>query len=175
METRTRCDLSPSSANASIAAPQESENHMLRTERAPQTYANHRKIIPLYHVAVFAILLLNIYWTGKNVLHEASMDTIVPLLLALALLVMFLALRTFPVVVQDRVIRLEMLMRLADALPSDLKPRICELSVRQLIALRFAGNGELPELVRQVLDQKIESGEAIKRMIKDWQPDYLRC
>jgi hypothetical protein len=148
---------------------------MLRTERRPQTYANHRKIIPLFHVVVFATLLLNIYWTGKNVIHEASMDTIVPLLVALALFVMLFALRTFPMVVQDRVIRLEMLLRLADVLPADLKPRIRDLSVRQLIALRFACNDELPALVRQVLDQKIENGEAIKRMIKDWQPDYLRC
>jgi hypothetical protein len=148
---------------------------MLRTERKPQTYANHRKVIPVYHLVVFAILLLNIYWTGKNVLHEGSMDTIVPLLVALALLVMFFALRTFPIVVQDRVIRLEVRLRLADLLPDDLKPRIRELSSRQLVALRFAGDGEMPALVRKVLDQKIENGEAIKRLIQDWQPDYMRA
>jgi hypothetical protein len=148
---------------------------MLRTERTPQTYANHRKVIPLYHLVVFAILLLNIYWTGKNVLHEASMDTIVPLLVALALLVLFLALRTFPIVVKDRVIRLEMRLRLPDVLPADLKPRIRELTTRQLVALRFAGDGEMPVLVRQVLDQRLESREAINRLIKDWQTDTLRC
>jgi hypothetical protein len=94
---------------------------------------------------------------------------------ALALLVMFFALRTFPIVVQDRVIRLEVRLRLADLLPDDLKPRIRELSSRQLVALRFAGDGEMPALVRKVLDQKIENGEAIKRLIQDWQPDYMRA
>jgi hypothetical protein len=148
---------------------------MLRTERTPQTYANHRKIIPLYHAVLFAILLLNVYWTGKNVLHEASMDSVVPLLLAIGLLVLFFAARTFPIVVQDRLIRLEMRLRLAEILPADLRPRVPELTTRQLAALRFAGDGEMPLLVRQVLDQRIESGEAIKRLIKDWQPDYLRC
>jgi hypothetical protein len=148
---------------------------MLRTERKPQTYGNHRKIIPLFHVATLAVLLLNVYWTGSRVLSAPSMDTVVPLLLALALLVMLFALRTFPMVVQDRLIRLEMRLRLAEILPPDLRPRIQELETAQLVALRFAADGEMPLLVRQVLDQRIESGEAIKRLIKDWQPDYLRC
>jgi len=77
--------------------------------------------------------------------------------------------------VQDRVIRLETRMRLLEILPADLKPRIGELSLRQLLALRFASDGEMAELARTVLDQKIESSQAIKRMIRDWQPDYLRC
>lgn len=148
---------------------------MLRTERKPQTYANHRKIVPLYHVVAFFLLLLNIYWAGKGVLEAASMDTIVPLLLALALLILFFAIRTFPIVVQDRLIRLEMRLRLAEVLPADSRQRIAELTARQLISLRFASNGELPDLVRRVLDEKIENGEAIKRLIKDWNPDYLRC
>ena len=148
---------------------------MLRTERKPQTYANHRKIIPLYHVVAFFILLLNTYWAGKDVLDAPSMNTVVPLLLALALLILFIAIRTFPIVVQDRLIRLEMRMRLAELLPADLRQRAAELTTRQLISLRFASNGEMAELVRKVLDQRIESGEEIKRLIKDWQPDYLRC
>jgi len=148
---------------------------MLRTERRPQTYANHRKVIPLYHGATFFVLLLNLYWMGAGVVEAPSMDTVVPFLLALALLVMFFAIRSFPLVVQDRVIRLETRMRLLEILPADLKPRIGELSLRQLLALRFASDGEMAELARTVLDQKIESSEAIKRMIRDWQPDYLRC
>jgi hypothetical protein len=148
---------------------------MLRTERRPQTYVNHRKVIPLYHVATFFVLLLNLYWMGAGVVEARTMDTVVAFLLALALLVMFFAIRSFPLVVQDRVIRLEMRMRLAEILPADLKARTGELSLRQLLALRFASDGEMAELARTVLDQKIESGEAIKRLIRDWQPDYLRC
>jgi hypothetical protein len=148
---------------------------MLRTEHKPQTYANHRKVIPLYHFVTFAILLLNIYWTGKGVIEAPSMNSAVPLLLALALLVLFFALRTFPLVVQDRLIRLEMRLRLGQILPADLKPRAGELSVRQLAALRFASDSEMAELVRKVLDEKIESAETIKRSIRDWQPDYMRC
>jgi hypothetical protein len=109
------------------------------------------------------------------VISAPSFDTVVPMLLALALVVMLFALRTFPMVVQDRVIRLEMRLRLAEILPADLRPRIRELEPAQLIALRFASDAELPDLVRQVLDQRIAKGEPIKRLIKDWQADYLRC
>ena len=148
---------------------------MLRTERRPQAYANHRKIVPLYHGVTFFILLLNLYWMGAGVIEAPSMNSAVPFLLALALLVMFFAIRSFPLAVQDRLIRLEMRLRLAAILPADLEARIDELSLRQLVALRFASDGEMAELVRKVFDQKIESGEAIKRLIRDWQPDYLRC
>jgi len=148
---------------------------MLRTERRPQTYANHRKIIPLYHVVTFFLLLLNLFWSAIGVYEAPSMNTAVPTLLALALLVLFFAIRSFPLVVQDRVIRLEMRLRLAQILPPDLRPRIGELDVRQLVALRFASDGEMADLVRRVLDQPIKSGEAIKREIRHWQPDDLRC
>ena len=77
--------------------------------------------------------------------------------------------------VQDRVIRLEMRMRLAELLPPDLKGRIRDLTPRQLVALRFAGDAEMAALVRDVLDGKLTSGKAIKESIRDWQGDFLRA
>jgi hypothetical protein len=54
-------------------------------------------------------------------------------------------------------------------------PRIRELTVRQLVALRFAGDAELPSLVERTLKGEFESAKAIKQAITDWQPDYLRA
>ena len=76
---------------------------------------------------------------------------------------------------QDRVIRLEMRLRMQQLLPADLRPRIPEFSVGQLVALRFASDQELPELARKVLDEKIEDRKAIKKLVKNWQPDFLRA
>jgi hypothetical protein len=73
------------------------------------------------------------------------------------------------------VIRLEMRLRLAQLLPPDLRPRIGELTPKQMVALRFASDQELPDLVRTVLTDRIQDGKAIKRMIRDWQGDYLRA
>jgi hypothetical protein len=66
-------------------------------------------------------------------------------------------------------------MRLAELLPPDLRPRIPEFTVGQLVSLRFAGDAELPALARKVLDDKMENRKAIKQLIKDWQGDYLRA
>jgi hypothetical protein len=110
-----------------------------------------------------------------KVARHPSVDATVALLVAFGLLILFVYARQFALTVQDRVIRLEMQLRLAKVLPADLVPRIGELSVVQLIALRFASDAELPELVRVVLTQEITDGAAIKKMVRDWQPDRLRA
>jgi hypothetical protein len=40
--------------------------------------------------------------------------------------------------------------------------------------LRFAPDEELPELTRKVLDERIRSREAIKKLVRRWQADDLR-
>jgi hypothetical protein len=77
--------------------------------------------------------------------------------------------------VQDRVIRLEMRLRLRENLPADLATRAAHLPIQQLIALRFASNEELPELVREVLDGKVMKPNDIKQRIREWQADHLRA
>jgi hypothetical protein len=77
--------------------------------------------------------------------------------------------------VQDRVIRLEMRLRLAAVLPDDLRARIPTLATRHLVALRFASDAELPGLVRQVLAGSLTDQKAIKKAIVDWQADHLRA
>jgi hypothetical protein len=47
--------------------------------------------------------------------------------------------------------------------------------VAQLVALRFASDAKLPVLAKKVLDEKLNDRKAIKKMIRDWQPDLLRA
>ena len=74
---------------------------------------------------------------------------------ALALLALGFLSRIQALTVQDRVIRLEMRLRLRQLLPPDLQPRINDLTHRQLVALRFASDAELADLVREVLAGKL--------------------
>ena len=104
-----------------------------------------------------------------------SWHNILQVLVAAALVFGFLSLRLQVLTVQDRLIRLEMRLRLAGVLPADMLPRIPEFSVAQLVSLRFASDAELPALARQVLDGKLEDRKAIKKLIKNWQADYLRA
>ncbi len=95
--------------------------------------------------------------------------------MAVALVLVALYSRMFALTVQDRVIRLEMTLRLEKLLPADLKPRIGELTVNQFASLRFASDAELPALARKVLDEKLDDRKAIKQLIKEWRADELRA
>ncbi len=141
----------------------------------PQTYANHRRFVPLYHFVLFGILVINLLWSVLRAVRGVSFESVWGILMALALLAMSFFMRIFALTVQDRVIRLEMRLRLKDVLPGDLRGRIGELTPAQLIALRFASDAELPNLVREVLSGNIQDRDVIKRKVRDWQADHLRC
>ena len=144
-------------------------------QTTPQTYANHTRIVPAYHMVAFPILAINLLWSGYKVVRSFSGDSVVALLVAAALLLIFFHARIFVLKVQDRVIRLEMPLKLEKLLPADLRPRIKDFTVDQLIALRFASDEELPDLARKVLTENVSTRKAIKQMIKKWNPDYLRA
>ena len=95
------------------------------------------------------------------------------IVVAAAALVLFFKVRGYALKVQDRIIRLEERLRLEKLLSEPLRGRIGDLSVGQLIGLRFAPDGEVEELVRQALEEQL-SGEEIKKRIKVWRPDSLR-
>jgi len=141
----------------------------------PQNFKNHTRIVPLYHQFVFFVFVINLGWTIYRLVKDVfSWGSIVNVLVAMALLVLFFYVRIFVLTVQDRVIRLEMRLRLAGLLPADLRPRIPEFTVAQLVALRFASDAELPALAHRVLEENLTDQKAIKKMIQNWKPDFLR-
>ncbi len=140
-----------------------------------QNFDNHAKIVPAFHFFVLPILILNFVSSIVRVFRAPSYWTVVSLLVAIALVLLAFTARMFAVTVQDRVIRLEMRLRLRDVLPQDLRARIPEFTLSQLLSLRFASDAELPDLARKVLDEKLTDRKAIKKLIRDWQPDYLRA
>ena len=144
-------------------------------DKVPQTFENHARFVPAYHVILFGILLINLGWSLYRMFRAFSVETALGLLLAFGLMLMFFFSRIFALRVQDRVIRLEMRLRMEKLLPADLQPSIPEFTPRQLIALRFASDAELPELARRVITEKIEDGKTIKKLIRQWNPDYLRA
>lgn len=141
----------------------------------PQNYKNHGRIVPAWHIGVFFIFVANLFWAISQLVGGFTADAVMGLLLALAFLLMFFYTRIQVLTVQDRIIRLEMRLRLKDLLPADLRPRIADLTVPQLIALRFASDQELPDLVREVLAGSLTQQKEIKKRVKDWQGDYLRA
>ena len=143
-------------------------------EKKPQTFENHPKIVPAYHFVLTAILVINLLWSLWRVIQDPGIGTVVTLLLAVGLVIVMWFLRIWPLTVQDRLIRLEETLRMQVVLPETLRGRIGELRRGQFVALRFAPDEELPELVQRVLDGELESGKEIKKAIRTWRPDYFR-
>jgi hypothetical protein len=121
------------------------------------------------------VLFVNLVGRLVDLRHGISFGPVMDVLVSAALIALFVMGRNSVVGVQDRVIRLEMRLRLAGVLPPDLCSRIPEFTVGQLVSLRFACDAELPELARKVLDEKLDDRKAIKKLIKNWQADYLRA
>ncbi|MGA8075602.1 MAG: DUF6526 family protein [Candidatus Acidiferrales bacterium] len=140
-----------------------------------QNFKNHVRFEPLFHFFVLPMLLVNFGWLVRSAIHQFSVDTVIAALTGAALVMVALFGRIFALRVQDRVIRLEMRLRMQQLLPADLKPRILEFQPGQLVALRFASDAELPQLARKVLDGSLTGQKAIKMAVGDWQGDYLRA
>lgn len=139
-----------------------------------QNYRNHRRYLLLYHVltltALLALLigsLVNLMHTSKEGLYSASLFVLVTVVLAL----LFVFVRRFPLKVQDRAIRAEENLRHYILTG---KPLDRQLTMGQIIALRFASDEELAGLARRAVEEALNSDE-IKREIRNWRPDHYRA
>jgi len=139
----------------------------------PQTYASHRRIEPMQHYVLMPILLITWVATIWFAIKHPTLHSVWTAILAFALLMVAIQTRAYALKVQDRVIRLEETLRLQGLLPDELKGRISELTVKQLVGLRFAADSEVVARTREALDEKL-SGEAIKKRIQAWRPDTFR-
>ena len=139
-----------------------------------QTFETHVRRVPTAYAAGTLFALAGVLYGIYSVVTGPSIDSAVALLSSMALMAALAFARTNALRVQDRIIRLEMQVRLRHLLPADLQSRIGEMTLAQLVSLRFAGDAELPALTRRVLDEKLTDRKTIKKLITSWQADSLR-
>jgi hypothetical protein len=65
-------------------------------------------------------------------------------------------------------------MRLRELLPPDQGGVIDNLTTEQLIALRFASDGEVGALVATVTAEGIQDRKEIKKRVTNWRADHQR-
>ena len=140
-----------------------------------QTFENHVRILPAFHYVTLPLILINFLYAVYQALFHFGVGTVMALVVAFALILVALFSRMMTITVQDRLIRLEERMRMRTLLPADLQGRIEEFGVKQLVALRFASDAELPALARKVLDEKIQDQKSIKKLVQHWRADYQRA
>jgi hypothetical protein len=142
---------------------------------ATQSYGNHRQFVPLFHAVLLGVLFLTLIGAGVNlyeswgdhiVLYSASL--IVVIVVCLVMTALFA--RIFSLKAQDRAIRAEENLRHYVLAGKLLDPR---LSVRQIVALRFAPDAEFPALAKRAAQDQM-TPDAIKKAVKDWRPDLYR-
>jgi hypothetical protein len=140
-----------------------------------QSYENHRRFFPLYHYIALPIVALNVLVALAELFRLPTLREAWLLVFAIGVAAGFVACRASILTVQDRVIGLEMRLRLAAVLPPELRMRIPELRIRQLVALRFAGDAELATLVQRCLAGELRTPDDVKREIREWRPDFVRA
>jgi hypothetical protein len=140
-----------------------------------QSLKNHAKFVPLYHFVLFAVIVLtfigslvNLYFSFGD--HSRLYNASLIVAITIALMLLFVFARTFPLKAQDRAIRAEESLRYFILSGKRIDPR---LTIQQIIGLRFASDAELVQLAQKAADENL-SMQAIKQSVKNWRPDHDR-
>ena len=139
----------------------------------PQSFKNHAMFDPPFHFFLLPVGMGALIWSIFEVVRHPSWMTGLHVLAIFWLVLLAFKTRVYALKVQDRVIRLEERLRLAQVLPAAQQARIPELTVDQLIGLRFASDAELPDLVEKTLTGNWKRKQ-IKEAVKDWRADNWR-
>jgi len=140
-----------------------------------QNYANHRQTVPVFHWVLLPVLLLTFIGSVVNLVkswgdHQRFYSAALIVVLVLAVKLLALLSRMFAVKAQDRAIRAEENLRHYVLSGKLLDPR---LTIKQIIALRFASDGEFLALAQRAAGEGL-SPDAIKQAVKQWRPDTYR-
>jgi hypothetical protein len=143
---------------------------------APQSYKNHAMYDPFHHYLITPLLLLNFAFSFILYSHHHRQHPHIAawwIVLSFTLILLSIKIRNYSLAVQNRIIRLEERLRLTALLPSSDHAIIHSLTTRQLIALRFAPDAELPSLAHRAVAENLTSKQ-IKEAITNWRPDLQR-
>lgn len=143
------------------------------SESKQQSLKNHARFDPAYHFLIFAVLLANLVYACFHLYQQPSLSSGWYIVLSLAVIIPVMKLRTYPLKLQDRIIRLEERIRLQALAPAEWHTQIYRLSEDQLIGLRFASDDEVVGLAKEALEEKLNRKQ-IKERIKSWRADNWR-
>ena len=142
---------------------------------ATQNYSNHRRFVPMFHYVLVPILALTLIGSFVNLArswddHQRLYSAALIAVLSFSGLVLTFLARIFPLKAQDRAIRAEENLRHFALAGNLLDPR---LTMRQILALRFASDAEFVGLAKRAADESL-APDAIKRTVKNWRADLHR-
>jgi hypothetical protein len=143
------------------------------SESKPQNLKNHGRMDPIFHIGLAGVLVANLIISVIHLFRYPGLHSTWLMVLSLAAMLLWVRVRTYPLKVQDRVIRLEERLRLQALAPAEWHAQIYKLTPDQLIGLRFAADDEVVVLAELALEKKLTRKE-IKERIKNWRADDFR-
>ena len=141
---------------------------------APQNFANHTRWHPAFHFFILPVMLINLVWWVVTFIKAPGWESGWLIVVSVAFAALTFFVRTYSLKVQDRVIRLEERLRYRQLLSPAVLQQTEALTEGQIVALRFAGDDELEELISATLAGKFAKSTDIKRAIKHWRGDAFR-
>ena len=138
-----------------------------------QSLKNHARLDPAFHLVLALVLVVNLIYSIVHLVKDLSFRSSWFVVLSLAVVILYLRVRQYPLKVQDRVIRLEEKLRLRALAAPEWHTHIDRLREDQLIALRFASDQEVVGLAQQTLEENLNRKQ-IKERIRDWRADEWR-
>jgi hypothetical protein len=138
-----------------------------------QSLKNHTRWDPPFHFFLAPLSLVFVIWTIVQAVRDFSWYSAAHIVIAIWAAAAVFLVRVYSLKVQDRVIRLEERLRLKELAPASFQGRIGDLTVDQLIGLRFASDGEVVELAQKALAGNWNRTQ-IKEAITTWRPDTWR-
>jgi hypothetical protein len=138
-----------------------------------QSLKHHAKWDPPFHFFMGPVSIAILITTIVQLVRDLSWYSAAHVVVAIWAVVATFKIRLYALKVQDRVIRLEERVRLKELAPASFQSRIGDLTVDQMIGLRFASDGEVAELAQKALAGNWNRKQ-IKEVIKNWRPDNWR-
>ncbi len=138
-----------------------------------QNFKNHAQMVPGFHYLTFGAIVALIGGSINYFLKATPENKYLASLIVLtSIIFVFIAWfsRTFALKAQDRAIRAEENLR-HYVLTGKLLPT--NLSVGQIVGLRFAPDAEFPALAEKAATNSM-SGKEIKAAIQNWKADFYR-
>ena len=142
----------------------------------PQNFKNHARFDPAFHFFLAPMTLLNLAFSIYATIHAwpgFRHTHLWWIAMSIVLFVMAGKMRSYALQNQDRIIRLEEQLRLADLLPEGKLGLVDALTIDQFIGLRFASDAELPALAARAIAENLNRKQ-IKALIVTWRPDNDR-
>ena len=141
-----------------------------------QNFQNHAKYYVAHHFVFYPIVLAGFIYSVRSIYKypEHSREWMaLAALFFLAGWLSFMLRQHYALGNQNRIIRAEMRLRYYILTQQNFQPLEQQLSFGQIAALRFASDEELPNLIQQAIRESLTHG-TIKKMIRNWTPDYMR-